>query len=212
MGEGKMSTQIVCCHECDELVRISDPHREGRFNCPNCGHLLFRHKKGMVEKMFAYALAALILYAITNYFPFLSFHVVGNTSHANFFTSIIYLFEEHEWLLGVAIMMTTLVVPLIRILLFLTLFGPLHFGYLPPYAGFSLKVLSHSLPWGMLDVFLVGVLVSMVKLVKMGTIIPGESLWAFMTMVFVIAAMQVTFNPHSVWEMVEHQSRRKARV
>jgi len=52
----------------------------------------------------------------------------------------------------------------------------------------------------MLDVFLVGVFVSMVKLVKMGTIIPGLSLWAFMVMVFVMAAMQTIFDPHPLWE------------
>jgi len=207
-----MSEHIVCCHECDELVRISNPHREGRFKCPNCGHLLFRHKKGMVEKMFAYALAALILFIVTNYFPFLSFHVAGNTSHANFFTSIVYLFEEQEWILGVAIMMTILVVPFIRIILYLGLFGPLHFGYLPPYATFVLKVLSHSLPWGMLDVFLVAVLVSMVKLVKMGTIIPGESLWAFLALVFIIAKMQVVYNPHAVWELIDQKRKEKASV
>jgi paraquat-inducible protein A len=205
-----MSEHMVGCHECDELVYISNPHREGRFKCPNCGHLLFRHKEGMVEKMFAYALAALVLFGVTNYFPFLSFHVAGNTSHANFFTSIVYLFEEQEWLLGVAILMTTLVVPFIRITLYLLLFGPLYFGYLPAYATLVLKVLNHSLPWGMLDVFLVGVLVSMVKLVKMGTIIPGESLWAFMALVFVIAAMQVTFNGHAVWELIERKQKERA--
>ena len=207
-----MNKKIFCCHECDELVHIRDPFREGRFKCPNCGHLLFSHKEGMVEKMFAYSLAALILFVVTNYFPFLSFHVAGNTSHANFFTSIIYLFEEQEWLLGIAILMTTLVVPLIRIMLFLLLFGPLYFGTLPPYAPIVLKVLNHSLPWGMLDVFLVGVLVSMVKLVKMGTIIPGESLWAFLALVFTIAAMQAVFNPHMVWEMIESRQKERASV
>jgi len=204
-----MSDHIVSCHECDELVRISNPYREGRFNCPNCGHLLFRHHAGMVEKMFAYAIAAAVLFWVTNYFPFLSFHVAGNTSHANFFTSIVYLFEEEEWLLALAIMMTTLVVPLIRIVLFLLLFGPLYFKKVPPYAVLFMKILSHSLPWGMLDVFLVGVLVSMVKLVKMGTIIPGESLWAFMALVFVIAGMQVSFNAHTVWETIDRHKRKR---
>jgi paraquat-inducible protein A len=72
-----------------------------------------------------------------------------------------------------------------------------------------MKILSHSLPWGMLDVFLVGVLVSMVKLVKMGTIIPGESLWAFMALVFILAAMQVSFNGHAVWELIEKKQRER---
>jgi paraquat-inducible protein A len=207
-----MSEHMVCCHECDEIVIVPNPYMQGRFNCPSCGHLLFRHKEGMIEKMFALSIAALILFGVTNYFPFLSFHVAGNTSHANFFTSIVYLFKEHEWLLGIAMLMTTLVVPFIRIMLFLLLFGPLYFGYLPRYAIIALKVLNHSTPWGMLDVFLVGVFVSLVKLVKMGTIIPGTSLWAFMTLVFVLAAMQVIYNPHQIWEMISRAKGQKEAV
>ena len=207
-----MGVKIVCCHECDELVKVSNPHREGRFKCPNCGNLLFRHKEGMVERMYALGISALVLFALTNYFPFLSFHVAESTSHANFFTSSIYLFQEEQFLLAVALMMTTMVVPFIRIMLILTLFGPLYYGYLPRYASVSLKLLTFSQPWAMLDVFLVGVFVSMVKLIKMGTIIPGTSLWAFMVMVFVMAGMQITLNPHPIWEKIGEQQKRRKTV
>jgi paraquat-inducible protein A len=159
----------------------------------------------MIEKMFALSLAALVLFGVTIYFPFLSFRVAGNVSEANFITSIVYLFKEHDWLLGLAVLMTTVVVPLQRIVLFLTLFGPLYFGKVPFYTISSLKVLAHSTPWGMIDVFLVGVLVSLVKLLKMGDVIAGTSLWAFGALVFVMAAMQVTFNPHRVWEIVDEK-------
>jgi len=206
-----MSEHLVCCHACDTLSYIREPERIGRFSCPECGSLLFRHRPGMIEKMYAYALASLILFGVVNYFPFLSFEVAGNFSHANFLTSTVYLFKEHEWLVGVAVLMTILVVPLMRIFLFLALFAPLYYGKLPPYAATVLKVLEHASPWGMLDVFLVGVLVSMVKLVKMGTIIPGTSLWAFVVLVFVMAAMQVTYNPHTVWEIIDMEKERHRR-
>jgi len=207
-----MSYRYISCHECDTISKISKPHIEGRFKCPNCKHLLYKNKRGMIEKVFAYNLAALILFAVTNYFPFISFHVVGNTSHVNFTTSIYYLFQDKQYMMGTAILMTTIAVPISRIILYLSLFGPLYFGYLPRYSTRVLKWLEALLPWGMLDVFLVGVLVSMVKLIKMGTIIPGTSLWAFMIMVFVLAAVQVTFEPHSIWERIGEEKRRKQRV
>jgi len=166
----------------------------------------------MIEKVYAYNIAALMLFIVTNYFPFLSFHIAGNTSHANFATSIYYLFAEEQWMMGVAILMTTIVVPITRILLYLMLFGPLYHGYLPRYAGEILKLLEKLLPWGMLDVFLVGVLVSIVKLVKMGTIIPGTSLWAFMIMVFVLAAAQANFDPHEIWERIGNEQRKRREV
>ena len=206
---GEMAEKIICCHECDELLRIPATRKEGRLKCPRCGTVLLRQKKGMVEIMYALSIAAAILFLLTNYFPFLSFHVVGNTSHANFMTSIVYLFGEKDWLIGIAVLMTTVIVPMIRIGLMLSLFGPIYHGIVPPYTIFALKVLSHSLPWAMLDVFLVGVFVSMVKLVKMGTIIPGLSLWAFMVMVFVMAAMQVVFDPQPLWEKVDQRRREK---
>jgi len=150
-----------------------------------------------------------MLFVVTNYFPFLSFHVAGNTSHANFATSIYYLYGEQQWLIGTAILMTTIVVPVVRISLYIILFGPLYHGYLPRYAGDVLKLLEKLLPWGMVDVFLVGVLVSIVKLVKMGTIIPGTSLWAFMIMVFVMAAAQAIFDPHEIWERIGQAQRKR---
>ena len=115
-------------------------------------------------------------------------------------------------MMGVAILMTTIVVPITRILLYLMLFSPLYHGYLPRYAGEILKLLEKLLPWGMLDVFLVGVLVSIVKLVKMGTIIPGTSLWAFMIMVFVLAAAQANFDPHEIWERIGNEQRKRREV
>jgi len=198
-----MSEHIVCCHECDELVAIHHPYREGRFKCPQCGSLLFRHKAGMIEKMYALSISALILFGVTNYFPFLSFEVAGNISHANFFTSVLYLSKEGEYLLSLAILMTTIVIPLLRIVLFVVLFAPLYHRHIPSYATNVLKILEYSTPWGMLDVFLIGVLVSLVKLVKMGSIIAGTSVWAFGVLVFVLAYMQVVYNPHQIWDLID---------
>ena len=202
-----MGVHYHICHECDEISKISTPDRPGRYKCPSCGAKLYTYKPGMVEKLYAYNLAALFLFIITNYFPFLSFHAAGNSSHANFATSIYYLFQDKEWMMGTAILLTTIVVPLFRILLYCILFGSLYHGFLPRYATQMLKLLEKLLPWGMLDVLFLGILVSIVKLVKMGTIIPGTSLWAFMLMVLIMAASQSIFDPHQVWEHIGARKR-----
>jgi paraquat-inducible protein A len=58
-------------------------------------------------------------------------------------------------------------------------------------------------PWGMMEIFMLGILVSAVKLVKMATIIPGPALYAFLGLIFVLAAMAVTLDEHLVWEQIE---------
>ena len=198
-----VKAHYLCCHECDEICRIDLPHRPGRYKCPNCGHTLLRYWPGMVEKIYALNLAALILLIVANLFPFLSFSILGDTSKASFTTAVEYLYRSEEYLLAVAVLMTTLVVPAMRIVLHLALFAPLHYGYVPFYAPFVLKLLEASQPWGMLDVFLVGVLVSIVKLIDMGTVIPGTSLWAFAALIPILAYTQAIFDPHPLWEAID---------
>ncbi len=198
-----MSRHLISCHECDELCTLPSVLRPGRYKCPNCGHTLFRHSPGMIEKLYAIHIAALILFLLSNWFPFLTFEVLGNSSEANFTTAVQYLYQEQDYLLAVALLMTTIIVPSIRIVLILLLVAPLHHGRIPRFAPYYLKTIEEITPWGMLDVFLVGVLVSIVKLVKMGSIIPGTSLWAFAALILVLAYGQTIFDPHPLWERIE---------
>ncbi len=206
-----MGAHYQICHECDEISRISTPERPGIYKCPKCSTKLYSYRPGMIEKIYAYNIAALILFVLTNYFPFLSFQAAGNSSEANFATSILYLFDEKEWLMGSVILFTIIIAPLARILLNIILFGSLYHRFLPPFSTGMIKLLESLQPWGMLDVFLLGILVSIVKLVKMGTIIPGISLWAFMLMVFIIAAAQSIFDPHILWKEIDIHRKKRIR-
>ncbi|GEM_PF-820444 len=198
-----INRHYICCHHCDEISIINKQHKNGRYKCPNCGHTIFKYYEGMYEKLYALNLAAMFLFIVTNYFPFLSFSVLGNTTKANFTTSIYYLYLDRDILVALTVLMTTIIIPFMRISIFIILFGSLYHNIVPKYAKQMLKLLEILLPWGMLDVFLIGVLVSIVKLVKMGTIIPGVSLWAFVVMIMIMTYAQTIFDPHHVWEDIE---------
>jgi paraquat-inducible protein A len=48
-------------------------------------------------------------------------------------------------------------------------------------------------------VFMLGILVSVVKLAKMAQIIPGIASFCFMALIFVLAACLASLDPHEVW-------------
>jgi paraquat-inducible protein A len=56
----------------------------------------------------------------------------------------------------------------------------------------------------MMEVFMLGILVSVVKLAGMATIVPGLALWAFGLLIFVLAAAAAALDPHLVWEKVRY--------
>ena len=51
--------------------------------------------------------------------------------------------------------------------------------------------------------FMVGILVSVVKLAKMAKIIPGISLYSFLALIFVLTAMTVSLDSHLIWHKWE---------
>jgi paraquat-inducible protein A len=194
----------LCCNECDEIVKVPYPPKEGRYKCPNCHHTIFRYWSGMVEKIYAVSLASLILLIVTNTFPFLSFEVMGNRTEINFFTSAYYLYKNQDFILAVTVLMSTIVIPLGTILNMIFIFAPLYHRHLPKRGIYLFLKIQHSfLPWSMLDVFLVGVLVSIVKLVKMGTIITGPAMWSFIILVFLLAYIQSIYDPHIIYELID---------
>jgi paraquat-inducible protein A len=54
----------------------------------------------------------------------------------------------------------------------------------------------------MMDVFMLGILVAVVKLSQMATILPGVSLFAFAALILVLGAAQAALNPDLVWSAV----------
>ena len=65
------------------------------------------------------------------------------------------------------------------------------------------RYLNVLAPWGMVEVFMLGVLVSIVKLAKMATIVPGPAVWALVGLMFVLAAASAALDPHEVWDRWE---------
>jgi paraquat-inducible protein A len=54
----------------------------------------------------------------------------------------------------------------------------------------------------MMEVFLIGILVAVVKLVGMAQIVPGTALWSFALLILVLAAISANLDPRLVWERV----------
>jgi paraquat-inducible protein A len=55
----------------------------------------------------------------------------------------------------------------------------------------------------MIEVMLLGVLVALIKIADYATVIPGTALFVLGALVFVLAAMQSSFDPREIWSRIE---------
>jgi paraquat-inducible protein A len=199
--------KLMACHECDFLHRI-EPLDEGQTAlCRRCGSVLLSHKRKSFENSLSLAIAALILYIMANAYPLLEIKSGSLYQAVTLIGSVDALFAGGMWHIGLVVFLTAVLFPLLELISMLAVLIPLQLGKTPWWLASVLRFIQSIRPWGMMEVFMLGVLVSIVKLVKMVKVIPGISLWAFAVLIFVFAATTTSFDFHRAWETLEEKKK-----
>lgn len=102
-------------------------------------------------------------------------------------------------MIALLVFSTTILIPAIELTMMIYLLLPLCLRRKPPGIALNLRILQGIKPWGMIEVFMLGVLVSLVKLNDSFSIIPGVALWAFGGLTLMFATVAASFNPRDVW-------------
>ena len=194
---------LVACHDCDLLCRLADLPEGASAYCGRCGALLRRRKRKSIERTLALTLGASVLYLVANAFPFLSFAMQGRVTETTLLTGVLDLWHQGVPQIAVLVGFTAVVAPFAQLALLLYVLLPVHFGRVPWQMARMFRWLRHVQPWSMMEVFLVGILVAVTKLVDMADVIPGLALWAFGALIVVLAGALASLDPEAVWERLE---------
>ena len=195
---------LIACHECDLLQRL--PGHGGSYvaRCPRCDALLHRGVENSIDRTLALTLAGLILFVVANAYPLLAFNLKGQVTHATLISGVLDLYHQGKWEIAVLVLLTTIVVPLFELLILLYVFVPLKFNRVPWKVAAVFRMAQNLSPWSMMEVFLIGIIVAIVKLVGMAQIVPGLALWAFALLIITLAAAAANLDSQVVWDRVEY--------
>lgn len=196
----KHHTIFIACHECDLIHRIADVREGSVAVCRRCGYVLLTHKRESLDRSLALTLAGLFLFVIANAYPLLEIDMKGLSQKTNLFGGIKALYSGGDWSIALLVLFTAMLLPLSELILKLYILLPIKLKRRPWKMALILSFLEAIKPWGMMEVFMLGILVSVVKLAKMATVIPGPSLYAFFALIFVMAAGAASFDTHAIWE------------
>ena len=194
---------LAVCHECDLVNQVPAVPPGGCARCARCGHLLYRNPTNCIDKTVALTVSALVLWLVANVFPFLAFGMPGNLVRTNLISGTALLYEQGNTILAFVVLVTSIVAPIIQIAGLLYVLAPLRLGLRLPGARAVLRFIVEVRPWSMMEVFLLGILVAMVKLGGMADVIPGAALWAFCCLIVVLTWALSTMEPYLVWEALD---------
>ena len=197
---------MIACPDCDALQK--EPRRVPRgttVRCWRCNAVLINEARRGSDYVFTLLAAGAILFLIGNAFPLVSLEAGGNGVTTTLFGAVMHLWRQEMRLVALLVLVTTIAAPAFDLasMLYLTL-GVLRVDTgrataMPPYSARLLRTVLAVRPWGMLEVFMLGALVSIVKLGQMASVVVGPALYSIGALVLVLAAANSAFNPRDVW-------------
>jgi paraquat-inducible protein A len=194
------SEGIVACHDCDLLQRLAALPEGATALCGRCGGVLRRRRRNSIERTLALTLAASVLFVVANAFPFLAFEMKGQVTQTTLLSGVFDLYRQGVPEIAALVGLTAVLAPLLQLSLLLYVLFPLQLGTVPWQMARAFRLLRRIQPWSMMEVFLVGILVAVTKLVDMASVVPGLALWAFAALIVVLAASMASLDEEAVWE------------
>jgi paraquat-inducible protein A len=196
----------VACESCDLMLRLPELQEGEEAGCSRCGQVLERSQPDSLRRTLALSIASLLLFVVSQTTVFMSFELDGLVQDAWILTGIQALFLDGKWPLASLILFTAVLAPLLWILSLLYIVVPLHAGKIPPKIASAMRFCTLAKNWSMLEVFLLGVLVTYVKLIGVAKLGIGPGALSFAALMFVTTLAGVSFDARLVWALVWDRS------
>ncbi|MFZ6848867.1 paraquat-inducible protein A [Undibacterium sp. RuRC25W] len=191
--------KLVVCHECDLICHEVSLHVGEAACCPRCHARLFHRNRSTLDQTLALAFTTAILFFIMNTFPLMSLHLQQNTRETSLFGAALAMWDREMHVLCLLVILTTIVAPALQIGIEIYILAYIKWGTRIQTTSLPMMILQKLRPWSMVEVFMLGLLVSLVKLKDLADIIVGPAFWSCAGLIVVSAIMGGMLTPRNVW-------------
>lgn len=188
------------CHECDLLQYIPLLKNREVARCQRCKALLKRRHVKSLDRSLAFALTGLILFIVANMFPLISLKALGISQHGTLFSATLSLFEANMPFLGMLMLFTTMLFPFFSLCGTIYVLTSIRIDHYSHWLAPMFRFLRSTDAWGMLEIYLLALIVAAVKLVDITEVNVGVSLYAFLLLIGTLTTLSLTLNPEDVWD------------
>lgn len=193
----------MACHSCDALHEVSRIKEGDDALCASCGTVLFRNRPQSLARAASYLISSVVFIVLLHCFPIVSMEAAGKHTDLTLIGAARALVHYGDVTLALLFAVFTVIAPLVLIFGMSYVILPLSLGRRLPWAMQVNLWLYRVKEWAMLEVFLLGFIVSLLKLGHIATLHYGIGLWSLVALVVSLAAATSAVDPHELWDRLE---------
>lgn len=189
----------IICHECSTEVNVPTLQHRQKALCPRCGFVLTKYTRNSTHKLLAFGISAMIFLIMSLPFKFLGFSASGQEQSIGIISGLHVLVEQDYAFLAAIQLLSIVVLPGAVLLGLIAVVIPIHLDIEVKYAKRVLDVVYALIPWSMAEIFLIGVLVSLIKISSLADITMGLSFYAYIGFVVCMSATILFTDKHRLY-------------
>lgn len=193
---------LAGCHTCSKVSPVAME------KCPRCGSHLHLRKPASIQNTVALMTAAAALYIPSHMLPIMTVVELGDVTHNTIIGGMMRFWKTGAYPIAIVIFAASILIPLLKIIA-LTWLCAAATGRVHPSPGMLGKIYWFTEllgRWSMVDIFVVGILVSLVQLGNYMSITPGPGALAFAGVVMLTMFAAMSFEPRMLWDRLEELS------
>lgn len=201
-GHMKTFPELTVCEHCDSVYRRR-PLAPGEVaRCQRCAAILYRASRLDIDRWLALTIAAAIVFVIANVCPVVRISLQGLHNEATLWESAAALAHGPAAPIAIPAALSIIIVPFLQIGLLAWILVHARVGRRAPGFAQTMRMLTALRPWSMVEVGLLGILVSVIKLSHMLQVAPGAGIWAT-TALMILITLIAKRDMHWLWELTE---------
>lgn len=202
----EIKTSPATCHACHyHFKRLPKPHS----HCPRCRSSYTLRQPMSLQKTWAALIAAIILLLPANLLPISILYLNGQRNEDTIFSGVLSLVNSGNTPIAIIVFIASVFVPFFKIIILLSLLLSIHFNLrIHPLLRMKLyRFVSWIGRWSMLDLFVIGLMMTLINRDQLMTFTMGPAAFYFGTAVILTILAVEWLDSRLLWDT--YATRRK---
>lgn len=201
--------EVALCPDCDYVVEKTSLAAGQSAVCPRCSALIYRTPKVGFSGLFAFTLSGMLFFLPANTLPILTFSILGITSTNTMLNGVVRLFQDGYVWMSFMVFLCSVLAPLIDLLLLSFIALCMTKGWISPTLKKAVLWQQKIREWGMLEVYMLGILVAYIKMISMGMIIIGFGLFCYIGMLVSVMLAWSNFDVQYCFDEIDRLEKQR---
>ena len=195
---------IIICPHCDKIIEKKRLNQKEAAFCPVCNKKLYESGESVKYRLFNFSIASIVFFILAMFLPIIHINIAGYEENLEIINSFIFLFSKGYIFLSLFVFFSVILFPFVCIVILFMLSLLFISGYAKKLAKNLLIIITVLKDWCFVDIFLIAVLVSLIKLLNVAEVDFGMGVVAYILFLGFLSYIIKILKVESLWEIWEN--------